>query len=183
MAASTSVPFKDFRGLILADSYKLYLIRHGVADARGDAWPDDTKRPLTQQGMAKLQKTMRGLAGTGVRLDVVLTSPLVRARQTADIVASVFDPHPAIVVVDSLAPGGTHQAVFKDIGKHGRRGNTALVGHEPDLGELAAHLIGTRAALEFRKGGICRIDIESTSAPAGKLRWLLTPKIMRRLRR
>ena len=89
--------------------YELYLIRHGVAEERGDAWPDDAKRPLTEDGIARMRKSARGLARLGVTFDVVLTSPLVRARQTADIVASAFDPRPSIVTIDSLAPGGSYR--------------------------------------------------------------------------
>ena len=63
--------------------YELYLVRHGLAEERGDAWPDDTKRPLTDEGISRMRKAARGLARLGVSVEVVLTSPLVRARQTA----------------------------------------------------------------------------------------------------
>lgn len=164
--------------------YELYMIRHGVAEARGEAWPDDAKRPLTAKGKSRLAKSMRGLACAGVQVDVVLTSPLVRARQTAEIVAAAFDPRPHIVVVDSLAPGGSYQAVLADLEKQSRRTKIALVGHEPDLGELAARLAGSRRAWEFKKGAACRIDIHSLPLGGpGSLRWFLTPRLMRALRR
>src|SRR5262245_56535456 len=95
--------------------YELYLIRHGIAEERSDAWPDDAKRPLTDQGMSRMRKAARGLERLGVSFDVVLTSPLVRARQTAEIVASAFSPKPQLVTIDSLAPGGSHAAVFADL--------------------------------------------------------------------
>ena len=104
----------------MAGPYELYFIRHGVAEERGDAWPDDNKRPLTDEGMSRMRKAMRGLARMGVSLDVVLTSPLVRARQTADIVAGGIDPRPSIVSIDSLAPAGSYAAVIRDLEKHGR---------------------------------------------------------------
>jgi phosphohistidine phosphatase len=168
----------------MAGPYELYLIRHGVAEERGEAWPDDNKRPLTEEGMIRLRKSMRGLARVGVSFDIILTSPLVRTRQTAEIVASVFDPRPHIAAVDSLAPGGSHQAVLAELEKHSRRSRIALVCHEPGMGELASRLIGSRHPLEFKKGAICRIDVE-TLPPAGPgaLRWFLTPRIMRALRR
>jgi phosphohistidine phosphatase len=164
--------------------YELYLIRHGIAEARGDAWPDDSKRPLTERGIARLRKEARGLLRLGVTFDVVLTSPLTRARQTADAVASTFDPRPPIVVIESLSPGGTHQAVLADLEKQARRSRIALVGHEPGIGELGARLIGSRHPLEFKKGAVCRIDFD-TLPPAGPgaLRWLITPKILRALRK
>jgi phosphohistidine phosphatase len=164
--------------------YKLYLIRHGLAEERGEAWPDDTSRPLSEEGMSRLRKEARGLLRLGVTLDLVLTSPLVRARQTADIVAGVFDTRPAIVVVESLAPAGSAQAVLGDLEKHARRTRIALVGHEPGIGELAARLAGSRQAFTFKKGAICRIDLKSLpSAGPGTLRWFITPKILRELRR
>jgi phosphohistidine phosphatase len=168
----------------MAGPYELYLIRHGVAEARGDAWPDDTKRPLTEHGATRLRKSMRGLARMGVSFDVVLTSPLVRARQTADVVAAECVPRPHVAVVESLAPGGSHPAVVADLEKQSRRARIALVGHEPDLGELAARLAGSRHAFEFKKGGICRIDVKTLPmAGPGTLQWFLTPRIMRNLKR
>jgi phosphohistidine phosphatase len=163
--------------------YELYFVRHGLAEERGDAWPDDTKRPLTEEGMSRLRKAVRGLSRIGVAIDVVLTSPLVRARQTADIVAGGLDPRPSIVNVDSLAPAGSYAAVLADLEKHSRKSRLALVGHEPMMGELAARLVGSRHPIEFKKGGVCRIDVENLP-PAGPadLRWMLTPKILRALK-
>ncbi len=126
----------------------------------------------------------RGLVTLDVILDVVLTSPLVRARQTAEIIADTFEKRPSIVTTESLAPGGSYQSVLADLAKHSRRARIALVGHEPDIGELAARIAGSRHAFPFRKGAICRIDVE-TLPPAGPgtLSWFLTPKILRRLRK
>jgi phosphohistidine phosphatase len=165
-------------------AYELYLIRHGVAEERGEAWPDDTRRPLTDEGMSRLRKSSRGLVRIGVEFDVILTSPLVRARQTAEIVAGAFSSRPPVVVVDSLTPEGSVQAVMTDLEKQTKRTRIALVGHEPAIGELAARLCGSRRPLEFKKGAVCRIDVESIpSAGPGTLRWFLTPKILRELRR
>lgn len=165
-------------------AHELFLIRHGIAEERGDAWPDDTRRPLTEEGMAGLRKEARGLVRLGVAFDVVLTSPLVRARQTAEIIAAAFDSRPPIVTIDSLSPGGSTQAVLNDLEAHARRGLIAIVGHEPGLGELAARLAGLRRALDFKKGAVCRIDVESIPpAGPGALRWFLTPRILRELRK
>lgn len=164
--------------------YELYLIRHGIAEERGEAWPDDTKRPLTDEGITRLRREARGLARIDVTLDVVLTSPLVRTRQTADAIAGSFEPRPPVVAVESLAPGGSYQAVLADLEKQARRSRIALVGHEPGIGELAARLAGSKHPFEFKKGAVCRIDIE-TLPPAGPgtLRWFLTPKILRAIRK
>ena len=164
--------------------YELYLIRHGLAEERGDAWPDDARRPLTADGMSRMRKAARRLARLGVSVEVVLSSPLVRARQTAEIVAGGLDPHPSLVNVDSLAPDGTYAAVVADLETHARKTRIALVGHEPAMGELAARLIGSRHPIEFKKGAVCRIDIDDLPPGGpGDLRWLLTPKILRALRK
>ncbi len=164
--------------------YELYVIRHAVAEERGDAWPDDTKRPLSEDGIARMRKAARGLSRIGLALDVVLTSSLVRAKQTAELVAAALNPKPPISVVDSLAPGGTYLEIVADLEKHARRKRIALVGHEPGIGEFAARLIGSRHSIEFRKGAVCRIDLDAIppSSP-GDLRWLLTPKILRSIRK
>jgi phosphohistidine phosphatase len=163
----------------MAGPYQLFLIRHGVAEERGDAWPDDAKRPLSEDGIERFRKSARGLARLDVWIDVVLTSPLVRARQTADIVASAFDPRPSIITIESLAPEGSYASLVADLEKHGRKTRIALVGHEPGIGELGARLIGSRHSFEFKKGAVCRIDVdEIPPVGPGDLRWFLTPKVM-----
>jgi len=163
--------------------FELYLVRHGVAEERGDAWPDDAKRPLTDDGVSRMRKSARGLAKSGVELDVVLTSPLTRARQTAEIFAAAFDSRPPLVATDALAPEGTWAALSTELEKQGKRRRVALVGHEPGIGELAARLIGARRAIEFKKGAICRIDVDALPPTGpGLLRWFLTPKMLRSLK-
>lgn len=164
-------------------SYELYLIRHGVAEDRGDAWPDDSKRPLTSRGMSRVRKEARGLSRLGVSFDVVLTSPLVRARQTAEIIVAAVEPRPHLVNAESLAPGATFQALVTDIEKQGKKTRVALVGHEPGMGELAARLIGARRAIELKKGSVARIDLESIAAGAGTLRWLIPPRALRMVKK
>jgi phosphohistidine phosphatase len=166
----------------MADTIELYLVRHGLAAARGEAWPDDTKRPLTHKGIARLRREAQGLTALGVAFDQIVTSPLVRSRQTAEILAEASGSKPSMATSDALAPEGTVAQAIEDLGKYGRRRRIAIVGHEPNIGELAAKLIGARAALEFKKGAICRIDVE-TLPPArpGRLRWFVSPKMLRSL--
>jgi phosphohistidine phosphatase len=169
---------------MMSDSYELYVIRHGIAENRGEAWPDDTKRPLTDEGIDRLQKAARGLSRMGVSFDVVLTSPLVRTRQTAEILAAEFAPRPPVVHVDALAPGGAHAALVAELEKHVRRRRIAIVGHEPGVGELAGRLAGVRHPLEFKKGAICRIDVDTLPPRGdGTLRWFLTPKVLKNLKK
>lgn len=161
---------------------ELYLIRHGIAALRGEEYPDDTKRPLTHRGIVRLRREARALAALNVSFDQIITSPLVRARQTADLFAEDLPSKPPVAVSQSLAPGGKPGAVLDELGKYARRTKIALVGHEPDLGELAARMIGARQPIQFKKGGICRIDFEALPpAGPGRLRWLMTPKQLRAL--
>ena len=161
---------------------ELYLIRHGLAGERGPEYPDDSKRPLTSRGIAALRKEAKGLKALGVTFDVIITSPLVRTRQTADVLADTLPSKPAIVASDALAPAGTPAAVLQELAKHARKARIALVGHEPNIGELAARLIGLRTPIPFKKGAVCRIDFDVLPPKGvGALRWFATPKMLRRL--
>jgi phosphohistidine phosphatase len=160
---------------------ELYLVRHAIAAERGEEWPDDTKRPLTADGVSRFREVVEGLAWFGVALDEVYSSPLVRTRQTADLLSAGLDPKPPVRLLDSLAPGHESAAVLNELAKRVKRRRVALVGHEPDLGELAAALIGAQRALPFRKGGVCRIDVDRIGASAaGSLVWFLPPKVLRK---
>ena len=160
----------------------LYLVRHAIAAERGEEWRDDDKRPLTERGIARFREGVKGLSALDVELDEIFTSPLVRAKQTADLLAAGVKGKPSVKLLDALAPGHTPAAVMTQLARAARRRRIALVGHEPGLGELAAHLIGAARALPFKKGGVCRIDVESlTSRRPGALTWFVTPKVLREL--
>jgi phosphohistidine phosphatase len=157
---------------------ELYLIRHGIAAEPGDAYPDDTKRPLTQRGISRLQKQTRGLAALGVTLDQILTSPLVRCRQTADVLAEGLGG--PVAGVAALAPPGTSAAVIEELGRYARRSRIALVGHEPNIGELAARLAGAKTPFPFKKGAVCCIELAALPpARPGRLLWFATPRMLR----
>ena len=161
---------------------ELYLIRHGVAAERGPDYPDDSKRPLTGSGMSKLRKAAKALDALEVGFDLIITSPLVRTKQTADIIAETLNAKPQVTTSDSLAPAGTPAAVIQEIVKHARKPKIALVGHEPNVGELAARLIGARSPIEFKKGAICRIDFEVLPPKSlGQLIWFLPPRVLRKI--
>ena len=162
----------------MAHPIELYLVRHAVAADRGDEWPDDTKRPLTPKGIERFRDVAEGLRAIHVVVDVVLTSPLVRARQTAELLAAGLAPHPAVQVTDALAPGAAPSALADAVARTKQR-RVACVGHEPDLGQLAAQLVGAKRPFEFRKGGVCRIDLDAPAGP-GHLVWLATPRLLRR---
>jgi phosphohistidine phosphatase len=164
----------------MADTRTLYIIRHAIAAERGDAWPDDARRPLTHEGAARMRQVVKGLVELGVDIDLVLTSPLVRAVETAEIVSRGLKSKPRVVRVPALAPGGAPVRVAEALASHSTPRALALVGHEPELGELAGWLIGTRTPLAFKKGGVARIDVaEWPPAGKGQLLWMATPRMLR----
>ena len=161
---------------------ELYLIRHGVAAERGDDYPDDSKRPLTSGGISRLRKEAKALDEMEIGFDHIITSPLVRTRQTADVFAELLKSKPSVSQSDALAPAGTPAAVMQELGKYLKKGRIALVGHEPNIGELAARLIGARTPMEFKKGAICRIDFDVPPPKGmGQLRWFVTPRMLREI--
>ncbi len=161
---------------------ELYLIRHGIAAERGPDYPDDSKRPLTGKGMAALRKSAKGLNELEITFDLIISSPLTRTKQTAEIFSELLDGKPGVVLSDALAPAGTPAAVIQEVVRHARKPKLALVGHEPNIGELAARLIGSRSPIEFKKGAICRIDFDVPPPKSlGQLRWFLPPRLLRNL--
>src|SRR5687767_6561181 len=123
---------------------ELYLVRHAIAADRGADYPDDSKRPLTNAGISRFRKEAKAMAALDVGIELIITSPLTRAKQTAEILAQALPARPSLTSSDSLAPAGTPASVFQELAKHMRKGKIALVGHEPNIGELAARLIGSR---------------------------------------
>ena len=163
---------------------KLVLFRHGPAGRR-DArqWPDDRERPLTGIGKKRTRKAARGIAQLEPKVARIWTSPLVRARETAERLAKVYDPPLKITVVDSLAPG---MDPMRDLLAESRRTPDdviALVGHEPDLGVLAGRLVGRDTSpLPLKKAGACAIASNGTfKGGACELEWFLPPGELRRV--
>jgi phosphohistidine phosphatase len=166
----------------MAATITLYVVRHAIAAERGDEFPDDTKRPLTPDGIARFREAVEGLAALGVRLDQILTSPLVRTRQTSEILAEILPGRPPIAELKALVPGGSTAAVVTALGEYGQRSSVAIVGHEPGVGELTARLVGARGAFSFKKGAVCRIDVGALPLTGpGELRWFATPRMLRKL--
>ena len=161
---------------------ELYLVRHAIAAERGPDWPDDSARPLTPDGASKFRKVVQGLANFGVQVDIILTSPFVRCRQTADLLADGLPGKPRVHAVDALAPGGGYTAALAEVTRIAKRPRIAVVGHDPDIGHFASKLRGLKKPVEFRKGAVCRLDVDGLppGAPA-QLRWFATPRMLRRI--
>ena len=166
-------------------AYCLCILRHGVAVERGSPdFPDDTARPLTPKGKKKLEQIAAGLVRMGFEPDWIVTSPLTRAEQTAAIVAAALPSKVPMETCDALRPGGSDTELKAFLERQPGRRTVLLVGHEPDLGRLAARLIGAgrNANLAFKKGGCCLIRWEERPFDAeGQLLWWLTPRLLGRI--
>ncbi len=159
----------------------IYLMRHGIATPRGELGIDDASRALTPEGIEKVRRIGQALRRLKVEIDEVWTSPLLRAHQTAEIAASAFELAHSMQIVRDLEPGGDLQALIDQLRKSSGLLGVLLVGHEPDMGELASKLICGRqdASIRFKKGGVACIEMdEKAAAGNGELQWLLTPKQM-----
>ena len=169
----------------MAATVELLLVRHAVAADRGPNYPDDRERPLTSEGVARFKRVVEGLKDFDVKLEFVLTSPLVRARHTADLLVAGIGGKPRLETLDALSPGGRMTQVLEAVAKYSKRGKyIALVGHEPDLGELAARLLRARGTIEFKKGAVCCIDLDGAMPTGpGTLRWLFPPRALRKIAR
>ena len=165
--------------------YELYLMRHGPAAPRGvNSITDDARRPLTPEGKERMQQIAAGLLRTGMEVDWVISSPLVRAAETAEIVAETLRPQLPLDLCDALRPAGDPEAFIAFLAQHADRRRVIAVGHEPDLSQFAARLIGAgrNANLSFKKGGCCLITFgEFPPKRPGQLSWWLTPRLMRKL--
>ncbi len=153
---------------------QLFLLRHVIAeDGRGGG--TDFDRALTAEGRAQLARVGRGLHRLKVAPAAILSSPLVRARQTAEIVAPVLGRE--VEIVDRLAAGVRFEEMLRVIEDRDDAGSLMLVGHEPDLSTAAALLLGApEDALVLKKAGLIRVDLHGPpTAGSGQLRWLLAP--------
>lgn len=165
----------------------LYLMRHSIALAQDDpSVAHDAERPLTTKGSKRMRKAARGLRALAIPFETILTSPLTRARQTADIVASALGLEAQLEEISGLAPESNVEHLISSLTRYQDREHVLLVGHEPLLSGTAGYLLGGRKPaslnIEFKKGGICRIEIDALpAATPGTLHWLLTAKQLRLL--
>jgi phosphohistidine phosphatase len=167
------------------EKMNLYIVRHAIAVERGTpGYEDDSQRPLTDEGRKKMKKITKGLDRLGIALDVILTSPYVRARDTAKILADKFDMTDKIYFSENLIPPGNFEALVFEIHEKYDLANVALVGHEPMLSSLISWLTtgDTDARIALKKGGVAYLSSDSLFQDGrATLEWLLTPALMMRL--
>jgi phosphohistidine phosphatase len=165
----------------------LLVIRHGIAEDReafAASGTDDVLRPLTDDGRRKMRRVARALTTLVPSLDVLASSPLARARQTADLVAKAYSGLP-ITEITQLQPDQSPDAFAEWVRGQSKRGAVAAVGHEPLLGRIVSLMLTGRkqSFVELKKGGAVLVTFADRVEPgAGILRWVLTPGQLRDLR-
>jgi phosphohistidine phosphatase len=162
----------------------LFLLRHGLAVERGMAvFENDASRPLTSKGKRQLGKVAKAMRAIKLEFDLVWSSPLVRACQTAEIVAKELNIKRRLVLVAELSPRGSADRLIQKLrGLKKLPENVLLVGHEPDLSELISLLVTgeTSAGFALKKAGLAKLEIENLRAGrCATLAWLLTPGQMK----
>jgi phosphohistidine phosphatase len=164
---------------------KVYIVRHGIAadpTKPGDA--ADAERPLTSKGRCRARLAAKGLRAIGCRPGVILASPLLRALQSADILADVLRPPHGVKESPALRPGADPRAILDPLAEAGAQGDAMLVGHMPHLALAAAAFVSNPPSMNMvlGKAGACCISFDGPPGPGtGMLEWLLEPRHLRRL--
>jgi phosphohistidine phosphatase len=149
---------------------KLYLVRHAEAIERSGTTPD-ASRYLTTKGRLAFRKIVRRVRKVGITPDVIFTSPLLRAVQTAEILAERLNHEGPVVVAKELSPGFDLRALRSLLAEAGNPREAAFVGHEPDLGDIAATLIALPGVFPLRKGAVLALELE-IGVPKGAAKFL-----------
>jgi phosphohistidine phosphatase len=160
----------------------LTLVRHGEAVPVGGGVPGDADRPLTPRGEEDARLLGRFLARTGGGISALLSSPLLRARQTAELIRAALPGAPAVLVTENLAPGFRSRALYDEVARFGDAGNVVCVGHQPDMGNFLAYLIDVPAhgAVAMPTGAAARVVAGEGNPPAeAQLEWVVTPALLR----
>ena len=164
---------------------RVVLFRHGPAGERdASRWPDDDLRPLSPSGETRTRAAAEGLARLVGDVREIWTSPLARCEASAAMLREAC-PGAKRVTVEALRPGGSWREIIEKPHAGRRAGTIVLVGHEPDLGKLAGLLVfGAPRAMPLKKAGACAIDFgRDVDAGKGEMVWLLTPKVLRSLKK
>jgi phosphohistidine phosphatase len=163
----------------------LLIVRHAIAVERGDpAYPWDDDRPLTSEGIHKFRLAARGLKELGIRPERILSSPLVRARQTAEILRDTVAPDLELTIEPHLEPGADFQSTARVLLAHPEE-TIAIVGHEPHVSGFTAFLLAgssAQSSLLFKKGAAALVAFHGKLQPGnGTLEWLMQPGALRAL--
>ncbi len=155
----------------------LFFLRHGEAQSREEWKGDDGERPLSEEGVARMRREGKTLAGLSLGVSLVLTSPLVRAFATAEIAATALGLRDSLFTDARLSPGFNVMLLREILAEHAEVGALLIVGHEPDFSETIEACIGG-GRVECKKGGLARLVITDPLRPRGSLLWLLPPRVL-----
>ena len=158
---------------------QIYLLRHGIAE---DARPGqaDADRALTTEGVKKLREMLKRALLAGVAPSVIVTSPYVRARQTAELAAEILGYEEALAPSSKLTPMASPADTWEEVRALRREPSLLLVGHEPHMSSFTGFLLGApELRVDFKKGAMVRIDLLDMGAqkPRGVLKWMMAPKL------
>lgn len=159
---------------------ELYFLRHAKAAPRGPAWGGrDSRRPLMASGRKKMRTITEGMRALDLSFDLILTSPYLRARQTAQIVAEVWNLEKELRTSTHLVPEADPKKLIEELEhRHGSKQSILLVGHEPSLGRILSMLAcgNFRLSVALKKASLGKVVVgKFESNPRATLEWLLTP--------
>ena len=159
---------------------EIYFLRHGIAEDRS-ATGADADRRLTDEGRSKLRKVLELAHAAEVAPSLILTSPLRRALETAEIAARELGYEGKLVRTNALVPGASPRDLWQDLRQHRGESSILLAGHDPLFTSSVAYFLGSsHHMVHFRKGALVRIDVDSLGAdPHGVLQWMITPGLAR----
>ena len=160
----------------------MVILRHGEAGKRLTVSSQDTERQLTVAGREEVSEVAGAMKQLGLEFDVIGSSPLRRAKQTAEIAAKELGSKKELEFWDELKPEGNRKDLYARLSKMKRDSSVLIVGHDPYLSALIGDLItgGREASIALKKAGFAKLEILSFSpVPKAELRWLVTPRIAR----
>lgn len=163
----------------------VFFLRHGEAGNRVAIPSKDFERSLTETGKIEIEKIAYSLERMDLEFDKIATSPLARAHETAEIVAKAQRKPDKVESWDELRPEGNRLDLFRRLSKMRQDADVLLVGHEPYLSNLIGEIISGNLAcrIVLKKGGLARVQITSFAPkPSGELRWLLTPRQLKKIK-
>jgi len=164
---------------------ELYLVRHAIAEDAAQAGGSDAGRELTEEGRQRCGEVARGMVRLGFESEIIFSSPLARARQTAEILREAMNVKEELSLLDSLAPGGDHSETLKQLARCGRSA-AVIVGHMPDLSELASVLVAGNheSAFHFKKNAVLALSVDGCPGPGSAVvEGFLQSGIIRRVRK
>lgn len=161
----------------------LYIVRHGIAIDREDPKsPPEAERFLTDEGIEKTRQVAKSLAALGLHADLMVSSPYVRAMQTAAIFAKALDySEQKIRQSESLLPGADAALILRELAREKNAASVFCFGHAPHVDSLLAATVGAqRHIASMKKAGVAFVELKRVSPPSGQLVWLATPKLFRK---